>query len=230
MPRARASLVARQVEHRLSLRDHRADLVEPQRREGREPARRADAPNETLDALFLRLDQRLPERPAVFRPVPLAGLGLQPHHRRRMGIEIDLRMRVRKRAAGGIQVVHVVGAVLHTRIEAMHCTDEPHCRGEVVGDEARDEVPQREPVPGRNTTLLMSTGLTFGTISSLFGLSHGLIDQAQYSALVAAVVASAVVPTVIANAFFMPHHVLHEHRARQAPAAAAPAGEASEPN
>jgi Kef-type K+ transport system membrane component KefB len=79
------------------------------------------------------------------------------------------------------------------------------------------------------TTLLMSTGLTFGTISSLFGLSHGLIDQAQYSALVAAVIASAVVPTLIANAFFMPHHVLHEHRTRQAPAAAA-AGEASESN
>jgi hypothetical protein len=36
------------------------------------------------------------------------------------------------------------------------------------------------------TTLLMSTGLTFGTISSLFGLSHGIINQAQYSALVAA--------------------------------------------
>lgn len=58
------------------------------------------------------------------------------------------------------------------------------------------------------TTLLMSTGLTFGTISSLFGLSHGIVDQAQYSVLVAAVVASAVVPTLIANAWFMPHHLL----------------------
>ena len=57
------------------------------------------------------------------------------------------------------------------------------------------------------TTLLMSTGLTFGTIASLFGISHGIIDQAQYSALVAAVIASAVVPTLIANAFFMPHHL-----------------------
>jgi hypothetical protein len=35
-------------------------------------------------------------------------------------------------------------------------------------------------------TLLMSTGLTFGTISALFGLSHGIINQGQYSALVAA--------------------------------------------
>jgi len=58
------------------------------------------------------------------------------------------------------------------------------------------------------TTLLMSTGLTFGTISSLFGLSHGIIDQDQYSALVAAVIGSAVVPTMIANAFYLPHHLL----------------------
>jgi glutathione-regulated potassium-efflux system ancillary protein KefC len=58
------------------------------------------------------------------------------------------------------------------------------------------------------TTMLMSTGLTFGTISALFGLSHGVISQAQYSAIVAAVVASAVVPTLIANAFFLPHHLL----------------------
>ena len=58
------------------------------------------------------------------------------------------------------------------------------------------------------TTLLMSTGLTFGTISSLFGLSHGIVDQGQYSALVAAVIASAVVPTLIANAWFLPHHLL----------------------
>jgi Kef-type K+ transport system membrane component KefB len=56
------------------------------------------------------------------------------------------------------------------------------------------------------TTLLMSTGLTFGTISALFGLSHGIIDQAQYSYLVATVIASAVIPTVIANAFFLPRH------------------------
>jgi Kef-type K+ transport system membrane component KefB len=58
------------------------------------------------------------------------------------------------------------------------------------------------------TTLLMSTGLTFGTISALFGLSHDIIDQAQYSALVAAVIASAVIPTVIANAFYLPRHLL----------------------
>jgi Kef-type K+ transport system membrane component KefB len=61
---------------------------------------------------------------------------------------------------------------------------------------------------GMYTTLLMSTGLTFGTISSLFGLSHGVVDQAQYSALVAAVIASAVIPTLIANAWFLPRHHL----------------------
>ena len=59
---------------------------------------------------------------------------------------------------------------------------------------------------GMYTTLLMSTGLTFGTISSLFGLSHNIVDQAQYSALVAAVIASAVIPTLIANAWFLPRH------------------------
>ena len=65
--------------------------------------------------------------------------------------------------------------------------------------------PRREAM---YTTLLMSTGLTFGTISSLYGLSHGIINQDQYSALVAAVVGSAVIPTVIANAFYLPSHLL----------------------
>jgi Kef-type K+ transport system membrane component KefB len=65
---------------------------------------------------------------------------------------------------------------------------------------------QREE--GLYYTLMMSTGLTFGTISSLFGLNHGIIDQTQYSFLVATVIGSAVVPTMIANAFFMPRHLL----------------------
>jgi Kef-type K+ transport system membrane component KefB len=58
------------------------------------------------------------------------------------------------------------------------------------------------------TTLLMSTGLTFGSISALFGLSHGIIDTSQYSYLVATVVGSAVIPTLIANAFYLPRHLL----------------------
>jgi hypothetical protein len=43
----------------------------------------------------------------------------------------------------------------------------------------------------------MSAGLTLGTISALFGLSHGIIDQSLYSVIVAGVVASAVIPTLI---------------------------------
>lgn len=58
------------------------------------------------------------------------------------------------------------------------------------------------------TTLMMSTGLTFGSISALYGLTHGIVTQAQYSYLVATVVGSAVVPTLIANAFFLPRHLL----------------------
>lgn len=54
------------------------------------------------------------------------------------------------------------------------------------------------------TTLLMSTGLTFGTISALYGFSHELISQDQYTVLVTAVILSAVVPTVIAERWFDP--------------------------
>ncbi|SDF53931.1 hypothetical protein [Sporolituus thermophilus] len=57
---------------------------------------------------------------------------------------------------------------------------------------------------GIYTTLLMSTGLTFGTISALYGLSNNYIDVNQYSVLVAAVILSAVIPTVIAQKFFFP--------------------------
>ncbi len=61
---------------------------------------------------------------------------------------------------------------------------------------------------GLYTTMLMSTGLTFGSISALFGLTHGIVSDAQYSFLIAAVIGSAVVPTLIANAFFLPRHLL----------------------
>jgi Kef-type K+ transport system membrane component KefB len=53
-------------------------------------------------------------------------------------------------------------------------------------------------------TLLMSTGLTFGTISSLYGLNAGIIDRTQFSLLVTVVVLSAVVPTAIAERWFLP--------------------------
>jgi glutathione-regulated potassium-efflux system ancillary protein KefC len=78
------------------------------------------------------------------------------------------------------------------------------------------KAPKKE---ARYTTLLMSTGLTFGSISALFGLTHGIIDQRQYSYVIAAVIGSAIVPTLIANAFFLPRHLLPE-RANQSTAVA----------
>jgi Kef-type K+ transport system membrane component KefB len=60
---------------------------------------------------------------------------------------------------------------------------------------------QREAV---YTTLLMATGLTFGTISALFGLQNKIIDQRQYSILVTVVILSAFVPTLFAQKFFQP--------------------------
>lgn len=84
--------------------------------------------------------------------------------------------------------------------------------------------PQKEAM---YTTLLMSTGLTFGTISSLYGLSHGIISQNQYSALVAAVIGSAVIPTVIANAIYLPRHLLPKRETEaEAPRIAAVPGQA----
>jgi Kef-type K+ transport system membrane component KefB len=60
------------------------------------------------------------------------------------------------------------------------------------------------PREGMYTTLLMSTGLTFGSISALYGLTNNIIDQHQYTILVTAVIASAVVPTLIAQRWFQP--------------------------
>jgi hypothetical protein len=73
------------------------------------------------------------------------------------------------------------------------------------------------------TTLLMSTGLTFGTISSLYGLTAGIIDRTQFSLLVTVVVLSAVVPTAIAERWFAPD--AQEELAREALAPAIPAEE-----
>ena len=69
---------------------------------------------------------------------------------------------------------------------------------------------------GAYYTLMMSTGLTFGTISALFGLNHQIITQAQYSYIVGTVIASAVIPTMIANGFFLPRHLLpHAHEIKK---------------
>jgi Kef-type K+ transport system membrane component KefB len=75
------------------------------------------------------------------------------------------------------------------------------------------------------TTLLMSTGLTFGTITSLYGLNAGIIDRTKFSLLLAVVVLSAIVPTAIAQRLFHPQ-LLSEHE-REPAARPTPEGAAS---
>jgi len=53
-------------------------------------------------------------------------------------------------------------------------------------------------------TLLMATGLTFGSISALYGLTHHYITELQYTELVTVVILSAFVPTLVAQQFFRP--------------------------
>ncbi len=60
------------------------------------------------------------------------------------------------------------------------------------------------PRDGNYTTLLMSTGLTFGSISALYGLTNGIIDTTQYTILVTVVIGSAIVPTFVAQTWFLP--------------------------
>jgi hypothetical protein len=74
-------------------------------------------------------------------------------------------------------------------------------------------------------SLMMSTGLTFGTISALFGLNHQIIDQTPYSHLVATVIGSAVIPTAIPNAYFMPKHLLPRLGVERGSESLTPAGE-----
>ena len=64
------------------------------------------------------------------------------------------------------------------------------------------------PREGNYTTLLMSTGLTFGSISALYGLTHQIINQSQYTILVTVVIGSAVIPTFIAQTWFLPKKTL----------------------
>ncbi|HSE43896.1 MAG TPA: cation:proton antiporter [Gemmatimonadales bacterium] len=87
----------------------------------------------------------------------------------------------------------LIGGFLGVKILAKVCAIWPVTR--------RFKFARRE---GAYTTLLMSTGLTFGTISALFGLSNGIIDQSQYTILVTTVIASAIVPTLIAQRYFEP--------------------------
>jgi Kef-type K+ transport system membrane component KefB len=78
---------------------------------------------------------------------------------------------------------------------------------------------------GMYYSLMMSTGLTFGTISALFGLNHQIIDQTPYSHLVATVIGSAVIPTAIPNAYFMPKHLLPRLGVERGSENLTPAGE-----
>ena len=68
-----------------------------------------------------------------------------------------------------------------------------------------------DPREGMYTTMLMSTGLTFGSISALFGLTNHIIDETQYTILLTAVIGSAVVPTLIAERWFQPEFKLLEY-------------------
>ncbi len=68
------------------------------------------------------------------------------------------------------------------------------------------------PREGMYTTLLMATGLTFGTISSLFGLEHHLITREQYATLVTVVILTAIIPTLIAERWFDPGGTPAEER------------------
>jgi Kef-type K+ transport system membrane component KefB len=61
-------------------------------------------------------------------------------------------------------------------------------------------------------TLLMSTGLTFGTISALYGLNAHIINRTQFSILVTIVVVSAIVPTAIAQRWFSPPSAITKGR------------------
>jgi len=82
-----------------------------------------------------------------------------------------------------------------------------------------EQIEQQVTIP-LEVTLAGMPGLKYTRSKSLFGLSHGIIDQAQYSALVAAVIGSAVIPTLIANAFYLPRHLLPELAEREADAMA----------
>jgi len=74
----------------------------------------------------------------------------------------------------------------------------------VVGVWPLARVFSMRPREANYTTLLMATGLTFGTISALFGLNNKIIDQTQYTILVTVVILSAVIPTMVAQQFFQP--------------------------
>ena len=78
------------------------------------------------------------------------------------------------------------------------------CLGVFPAARAFDHAPKKASY----ITLMMATGLTFGTISSLYGLTHHYINQAQYTTLVTVVILTAVVPTIVAQALFHPKELV----------------------
>src|SRR5262249_38482375 len=93
------------------------------------------------------------------------------------------------------------------RSECLDCRCRPHrafSRTKFCGILPLTRYFKFDPREGMYTTLMMSTGLTFGSISALFGLTNHIIDQAQYTVLLTAVIGSAVVPTLIAQIWFRP--------------------------
>jgi len=79
-----------------------------------------------------------------------------------------------------------------------------------VGTKFVGVLPSSRKFVGRDAvyiSLLMSTGLTFGTISSQYGLTAGIIDQGQFSILVATVILTAIIPTIIAQKWFRPKEI-----------------------
>lgn len=88
--------------------------------------------------------------------------------------------------------------------------------GVKVGAKFAGVVPAVRTLVGADSayiSLLMSTGLTFGTISALYGLSAGIIDQFQFSVILVVVISTAIVPTLIAQRWFAPRSPLSEGNA-----------------
>lgn len=103
--------------------------------------------------------------------------------------------------AGGIVVIALLFAVkMVTKVVAIWPT------ASLFDFERRDKA---------YTTLLMATGLTFGSIAALYGLTNDLISQTQYSELVTVVILSAFVPTLIAQQFFQPESELVDEELEQ---------------
>ncbi|MCX7803942.1 MAG: cation:proton antiporter [Planctomycetota bacterium] len=146
--------------------------------------------------------------PAYLAGMALAGTAARDHHWVR---------RLRTLAVGLLTPFYFIRAGSLVSIPAV--VSAPLAFAALLGGKVASKIFGLHPVVSRFRkdrderwyyTLLMSTGLTFGTISALYGLSRGIVSRGQYSLLVAAVIASAVVPTMIANFAFLPRHLLRE--------------------